>query len=231
MKHVAEHFNTEADIFDARVVKIVPYYREMLEALVNSLPFPTQKRIKVLDLGCGTGTISRLVKQRFPMADIQCVDLVPNMLALAREKLRGLSGIEFEQADLHHYAIPGTYDAVVTSLALHHLETDADKLAMHRKIFRSLTPGGVFASADITVSSKKFLQQHYMQKWEEFISRSFSQDQIENNYQRYRREDRPSILLDELSRLMRIGFSPVEILWKYYNFTTYAAYKPKRSKP
>lgn len=225
MHSVAHHFNTEADIFDARIVKIVPDYREMLEALIGALPFPAGKKIKVLDLGCGTGTVSFLIKNEFPRASIRCVDLAPNMLALAAQKLRGLDAVEFEQADLQHYQIRGRYDAVVTSLALHHLETDADKARMHRKIFRALAPGGVFASADITVSSKQRLQQYYLAKWAHFIRKSYSQADIDRNYQRYRREDRPSVLLKELRWLERIGFRHIEVLWKYYNFVTYAAYK------
>lgn len=228
MEHIARHFNTEAGIFDARVVRIVPGYREMLDALVASLPFPAKKKIRVLDLGCGTGTVSFLVKSKFPNAVIRCVDLVPNMLELAARKLRGFSGIEFEQADLQTYRIRERCHAVVTSLALHHLETDGDKAAMHRKIFRALVPAGVFASADITVSSQKFLQQYYLSQWAEFIAQSHPRAEIEENYRRYLREDRPSVLLPELRSLERIGFRRVEVLWKHYNFAVYAAYKQGR---
>lgn len=225
MDQVADHFQTEARGFDARVIRIVPYYREMLDALVNSLPFPPAKPIRVLDLGCGTGTVAYVVKSRFPRAAVHCVDLVPRMLELAAKKLRGFSGVSFEQADFSRYRIAGKYDAVVTSLALHHLETDADKAAMHRKIYRALVPGGVFASADITVSPRPFLQRYYLNQWAAFILRSLPQRELDANYRRYRLEDRPSVLLPELRRLERTGFRHVEILWKRYNFATYAAYK------
>ncbi|MEW6516742.1 MAG: methyltransferase domain-containing protein [candidate division FCPU426 bacterium] len=225
MTEIADHFNREAAKFDDRVVKIVPDYREMLAALVGSLDFPAKKNIHVLDLGCGTGTIALAVKQRFPRASVHCVDLVPNMLQLAAYKLHRYSGVTFEQADFHRYAISRRYHAVVTSLALHHLETDADKMKMHRKIFRALLPGGVFASADITVSPRKNLQQLYLGKWAQFVRRSFSEAALAENYRRYQREDRPSILRRELGWLERIGFRHVEVLWKYYNFAVYAAYK------
>jgi len=225
MQTVARHFNSEASLFDARILKIVPHYREMLEALAAALPRPSRKKLRILDLGCGTGAVSFLVKNRFPNASLHCVDLVPNMLKLAAGKLRGFSGVTFEQADLRAYVPRGRYDAVVSSLALHHLATDAAKARMHRKIHRALVPGGVFANADITVSARGRLQAYYLAKWAEFIRRSYSEADIRRNYRRYQREDRPSVLLKELRELERIGFRRLEILWKYCNFVTYAAYK------
>jgi tRNA (cmo5U34)-methyltransferase len=225
MARVARHFNSEAGAFDARVVKIIPCYQEMLTALVGGLLFPSGQKIRVLDLGCGTGTVAQLVKRSFPNAHIRCVDLAPAMLALAADKLRGVPGIEFEQANLQFYRPVGPYDAVVTSLALHHLATDSDKFRMHRKIYRALAKGGMFLNADITVSPQKPIQNFYLKKWADFIGKTYTQKDIHKNYRRYQREDRPSVLLKELLGLERIGFRRVEIFWKYYNFTTYGAYK------
>jgi tRNA (cmo5U34)-methyltransferase len=225
MAHVKHHFNTEASVFDDRVSKIVPYYLEMLSALVHSLPFPSTKTIRVLDLGCGTGTVSYLIHESFPHAIIHCVDIAPHMLTEAERKLRHVPHVTFEQADLQKYFPQQKYDAVVTSLALHHLETNADKAKMHRKVFQALKRGGVFASADITLSIRPHLQKYYLQKWADFIRKSFTPADIEKNHERYKREDRPSILWNELKTLERIGFRYTEILWKYYNFVTYAAYK------
>ncbi len=225
IQSVAEHFNSEADVFDARVVKIIPGYRDMLESLVANLPFPPGKHIRVIDLGCGTGTLSLLVKQRFPQAVIRCVDFSPRMLELAARKLSGCSHLAFEQADLQTYLFRESYDAVVTSLALHHLETNWDKEKVHRRIFHALNPGGVFASADLTASADKRIQRSYLRKWEEFILQSYSRPEVKQNYRRYKREDRPSVLLEELGWLKKIGFRHLEIYWKYCNFASYGAYK------
>jgi tRNA (cmo5U34)-methyltransferase len=226
MRDIAHHFNSEAGIFDARVVRIVPQYRDMLDALVAALPFPSQRPVRIVDLGCGTGTVSWLVKQRFPNAKVHCVDLSPRMLALAAHKLAGGDGITFEQADLQTYAFRGTYDAVVSSLALHHLEPGAGKARVFRRIWRALAPGGVLANADIIRSADRRCQRVFLGKWGEFILCSYSEEALRENHARYLREDRPAVLREELAGLERIGFMPVEVFWKYYNFATYAAYKP-----
>jgi tRNA (cmo5U34)-methyltransferase len=51
-----------------------------------------------------------------------------------------------------------TYDVVVSSLALHHLVTDAGKRQFYRRINRSLRPGGVFYSANVVLGASCFLQ-------------------------------------------------------------------------
>lgn len=223
--HVKEHFNSEADIFDERVVRIVPYYKDMLEALVAAVPFSPGRPVRVADLGCGTGTISYLIKKRFPKARITCVDLSQNMLDIAAKKLKGSKGTEFVLADLTKYGFDGKYDAIVSSLALHHISPGRDKYKIYEKICSALKKGGVFINADIIVSEDSVFQQIYLQKWAEFILRSYSKEQVRQNYQRYKREDRPAALLSELDMMKKAGFRHAEIFWKYYNFAVYGGVK------
>ena len=221
---VKEHFESEADEFDSRVIKIVPHYADMIDALVTTLPFSASRPIRVADLGCGTGTISLSVKKRFPNARITCIDMSENMLALAARKLKVLKHIEFEPGELSSYRFTGRYDAIVSSLALHHIEGPG-KIALFKKIHGTLKAGGVFANADIIASADKSIQQKFIDKWGEFVMRSFTQAQTHENHRRYKREDRPAVLADELKNLKTAKFRSTEIFWKYYNFVVYCARK------
>jgi tRNA (cmo5U34)-methyltransferase len=51
MKCIKQHFEDEANVFDKRVVNIVPHYVEMLDALVTAIPFSRNVKIRVADLG------------------------------------------------------------------------------------------------------------------------------------------------------------------------------------
>lgn len=54
------------------------------------------------------------------------------------------------------YKFDDTYDVVVSSLALHHLVTDEDKIDFYRKIHESLSPDGVFFNADVILGSSAY---------------------------------------------------------------------------
>jgi tRNA (cmo5U34)-methyltransferase len=68
MDEVRKYFEDDAKIFDERVIKTVPFYVDILDSLVSALPFPETAAIKVIDLGCGTGTLVKKVKKRYAAA-------------------------------------------------------------------------------------------------------------------------------------------------------------------
>jgi ubiquinone/menaquinone biosynthesis C-methylase UbiE len=105
-------------------------------------PRPAQH---VLDLACGTGTLARAIAEREPRADVVGVDGDPEMLARARAKAPGLRFDEAMAQDLPYG--DASFDAVVTSLFLHHLTRDA-KLAALGEVARILRPGGRLHVAD-----------------------------------------------------------------------------------
>lgn len=99
--------------------------------------------VRGLDLGCGTGAVARHIKDSFLAAEITCVDIAENMLEMAKLKLSTGPSIRYQLADFRSYEFDEKYDAVVSSLALHHLE-DEEKKPFYGKIFKSLNSGGIF---------------------------------------------------------------------------------------
>ena len=53
----------------------------------------------------------------------------------------------------------------MSSLALHHLETDDDKLGFYEKVYAALNPGGMFINIDVVLGGDENLQSVYMEKW------------------------------------------------------------------
>ncbi len=223
MNAVRAHFNGEASGFDAAVTKTIPHYREMLEALVSAVPFPRTQGIDVIDLGSGTGNLSLMIRKRFPNANITCLDISERMLEICRSKL-GEGKASYVLKDLSEYSFDAKYDAVVSSLALHHLEVGG-RQQLFAKVYGALRDGGAFLNADIFLASSAPWQELYLRKWRDFLSRSLSAGEISEINERYRREDRPVVLLEDLRRLGESGFKNPDILWKYYNFAVYGATK------
>lgn len=118
---------------------------DMVEAFVGPEP-------RVLDLACGTGSITARLLDRFPGATSTGVDLDPALLAIARGTFAGDERVTLVEADLKD---PGwsarlpydTYDAVLTATALHWLRTEALEV-LYGRIAELVRYGGVFMNAD-----------------------------------------------------------------------------------
>lgn len=224
---IREHFEKEAAEFDELIVRLIPRYNEMIDAMIAVIPFQTDQPLQVIDLGCGTGTVALRVKKQFPRARITCLDLAENMLALARAKLAAYDGMEFVQGDFLAHPYEGPYDVAVSSLALHHLQTDEDKQKFYRRLFGALTPGGVFWTADAALGATPALNQTYMEKWKEYMRRSMTEGQIEERFAKDAQEDRPAALADHFRWLEQAGFVAPEIVWRYFYCGVYGAHKPR----
>lgn len=224
MDRVKQHFEEEARDFDRIISTLIPDYSRMVEALVSALPFNSSSRPEVIDLGCGTGTVSQAVLAAFPNAHVTCLDLAENMIAMAQTKLSGYPGIRFIVGDFTTFE--GEYDVVISSLALHHLATDEHKRSFFQRIYSRLNAGGVFYNGDVVLASSDFLQAAYMNQWRAFMRRKISSEEIENKWiAKYHAEDHPAKLAAQLAWLTGIGFADVDVIWKRYNFAVYGGVK------
>ncbi|MFJ3092645.1 class I SAM-dependent methyltransferase [Streptomyces hydrogenans] len=118
---------------------------DMVEALVGPKP-------RVLDLACGTGSITDRLLKRFPDAVSTGVDLDPALLAIARGTFEGDGRVTFVTADLKDpewtKELPyDTYDAVLTATALHWLHS-GPLTALYGQVAGLVRDGGVFMNAD-----------------------------------------------------------------------------------
>ncbi|MFG3103401.1 class I SAM-dependent methyltransferase [Streptomyces sp. NPDC048182] len=118
---------------------------DMVEALAGPAP-------RVLDLACGTGTITARLLARFPDATSTGVDLDPALLAIAEGTFAGDERVGLVTADLKDPDWPArlphrSYDAVLTATALHWLHSEP-LTALYGQIAGLVRDGGVFMNAD-----------------------------------------------------------------------------------
>ncbi|HKE97272.1 MAG TPA: methyltransferase domain-containing protein [Povalibacter sp.] len=102
-----------------------------------------QSHFRVLDVGCGTGSLAVLIKRLYSTVDVTGVDPDPKALARAERKARRASvSVRFDRgfADALPYS-GATFDRVFSSLMFHHIPRN-DKEQSLREIRRVLRPGG-----------------------------------------------------------------------------------------
>ena len=224
MDKIKTHFEEEASQYDGIIKNLIPYYRQMTEALVNSLPFDSSEEIEVIDLGCGTGTISKAIKDVYPKAKITCLDISGKMLKIAAGKLGDTQDAAFINSDFYLFNFDKKYDAIVSSLALHHLVTNEDKLDFYKKIYSCLNISGIFINADVVTAATDNLQKKYMEQWKCFMYKNVPADEVENKWlPSYYREDRPITMTEHFKMMESAGFKTMDIVWKYYNFAVFMA--------
>lgn len=99
--------------------------------------------LKVLDIGCGTGTLTIMAKKA--NSDIEAIGLDPDpeILRIARNKAREANvEIQFNEASSMEMPYPdGCFDRVLSSLMIHHLNTE-EKIKTLAEVHRVLKQGG-----------------------------------------------------------------------------------------
>ena len=151
------HGVMEAEEYDRLIRAIVPSQPLLLDTIVDYLPSHPRR---ILELGCGTGILTVMVQEEYPDAEITGIDLSPEMLKVAAAK-PGLERVRFIAQDLRDAWPTGRYDAIVTSLCLHHVSKE-DRATVARRALMTLSPGGRFICGDIF---------HAGRDWEEEIQR------------------------------------------------------------
>lgn len=106
---------------------------------------PRERRIALLDVGCGTGSLLFRLADALPSAELTGIDVSPANIRSARAQQAGhpaAARMRFETADYLEYAPrPAAFDAIVTDGVLHLIPGDTASLV--RKLASEVAPGGV----------------------------------------------------------------------------------------
>lgn len=177
----------------------VPYRQAGEAVLLEEVP-PGVSR--VLDLGCGDGRLLDLVLRARPQAAGVALDFSPHMLDRLRGRFAGSPRVEIVPHNLDQ-PLPalGSFDAVVSSFAIHHLEHDR-KRQLYGEIWRLLTPGGVFCNLEHVASASDYGHARFLE-----AMGTAPED-----------EDPSNKLLDvetQLAWLRELGFAHVDCYWKW----------------
>ncbi len=112
---------------------------------------------RVLEIGCGTGSLLLALKSTHREAQVVGLDPDPKALAMAKEKAdRAGVKIELDQGFADHLAYSdASFDRVFSSFMFHHLKP-ADRAATLAQIRRVLKPGGTFHLVDFVPARSGF---------------------------------------------------------------------------
>ncbi len=161
MSDAIEAFSAHAPDYDARRRAIVPCWDAFYGTAVELLSLRGGPVERVLDIGAGTGFMSQAVLAAHPSARLVLLDGSEEMLARAAERL---PEAEIVQGDMREGLPAGPFDAVVSSLAIHHLEHDEQR-RLYAAAAEALRPGGVFVNAEHILERSPWLEKVGRARW------------------------------------------------------------------
>jgi tRNA (cmo5U34)-methyltransferase len=189
----------------------VPHRAAGEATLLDELPASVTR---VLDLGSGDGRLLDLVLDARPRASGVALDFSPHMLERLAERFGANGNVQVVNHDLDR-PLPalGTFDAVVSSFAIHHLPHER-KRALYGEIWQVLEPGGVFCNLEHVLPSSERAHAKFL----EAMGLTPAD------------EDPSNILLDvhtQLEWLRDIGFTDVDCHWKWRELALLGGRKPR----
>ncbi|WP_431931827.1 class I SAM-dependent methyltransferase [Micromonospora sp. RP3T] len=230
---MTEAFDAVAGRYDEARRRLVPCFDAFYGTAIEVAAPPLRAALaagrtpEVLDLGAGTGLLSLLLSAAVPGVRLTLVDGAPAMLAVATGHLTA-RGVPHRtvHADLADPLPAGRYDAVVSALAIHHLD-DGGKRALYRRAADALGPGGVFVNAEQVAGPTPALDRRYDEVWTARITELGSDaDEIAASRERMR-YDRPATVADQCRWLGEAGLTDVDCFFKEWRFAVFGGRRPQ----
>lgn len=185
----------------------------------------------LLDIGCGAGNNTLKILQRKPGIDCDLLDLSPNMLARAKERVEAqmanhAGGVRTFCGDLRAVELPhGHYDIIVAAAVLHHLREEADWEAAFGKIHDITAPGGALFVSDMFSHTDPQVQAAMWHRYGQYLESLGGSEYRQKVFDYIDLEDSPRPMTFQLDLLRKVGFRHVDILHKNSCFGAYVAIK------
>jgi cyclopropane fatty-acyl-phospholipid synthase-like methyltransferase len=211
-----------------------------MAVLLTLLPFGVPEAGRVVELGCGEGRLASAILTAFPKASVLALDGSDEMRQHTRDRLRpfGARG-EVEALDLHGDDWLGRLDgvdAVVSSLALHHLDA-AGKRQLFEGAAGRISARGALLVADLVEPKRAEAREVFAAGWDAAAERQsrtppgsaaglarFTETRW-NIYHFPDPVDMPSPMFEQLTWLRAAGFASVDCYWLRAGHAVYGGYR------
>lgn len=207
--------------------KVSPSFEYSHELLLRTIQAFGAEEGLILDLGAGTGRLTRLVLERFSNCTMILSDVSEPLLAEAERSLSAYSNrISVKPGDLFgDLTFPEEkIDCVISAYAICHGRSEADYRGLYGRINEWIRPGGCFVCLDHVYGATHELTMLGIEDWACTLEQNFPGGDVERIIKHSITEDFPLSVPDHLRLLKDVGFRETDLLWKEGVFALYGGF-------
>ena len=214
LEKMQDFFNSRANMYDNHML-VDLNLNEFYDEIANLVEID-DKNLKLLDLGCGTGIELERLFAKYPDIQVTGIDLSSEMLNTLKEKYKG-KNIDVICGSYFDVEFGSGFDVVLSTYSLHHFNEE-EKLALYKKTYESMKPGGFYVEGDYTVKTDEE-QTLYLSELKRFKN---EQNLSDDSFYHY---DTPMTAENQIKLLKSAGFSDIKIIRQWDSTTIITAKK------
>ncbi len=233
---------SDSDHFIDYGAYFVPEREVQIDTICSVIPQP-EGTVHIAELCCGEGLLAAALAARFPTATVHALDGSKTMLEATAKRLEPF-GQRFDtqlfdiSADEWH-RLPRPLHAVVSSLAVHHLDGPG-KAQLFADMTAALEPGGVLVICDLVEATSEQGSEVYARHWDDGVrQRSLELDGNLDKFELFKDDrwnyyadpepdpvDQPSSLFSQLKWMEAAGLTQVDVHWLKAGHAIFSGRKP-----
>jgi tRNA (cmo5U34)-methyltransferase len=222
---IKDRFNLVAQKYDNQRRFFIPCYDDYYQTSISFLSSLKSDFNSILDLGAGTGLLTKFLYDEFPNAKYTLVDISDQMLEIAKQRFANIDNFYFQILDYSkEFPNKNQFDLIASALSIHHLDNDS-KSFLYSNIYKNLPENGYFINLDQFNASSDFIDKKYNKYWYDFIGQSGITEQERESWLSRRELDKENTISETKTLLEQIGFRQVECIYSYMKFGVILAIK------
>ena len=212
-----DHYETQK--YDDDIVRSIPGHEELHKHIdqIVQRDYSSKDRVKVLELGVGTGLTAERILRQMPNAEYTAVDFSEQMLAGARRRLSQYN-VTFVNGDYSQIDLPNDNDLVVSVVGIHHQETDDDKKSLFQRIYDSLNETGAFIFGDlVTYRNPEEAAINEARHFHHLVENARDEESLKEWEHHHKYLNKLAPLEDQVEWLWEVGFRKVTVVYQKCN--------------
>ena len=171
VEKIAERFSQTAKKYDEQRKLFIPCFDDYYGLSISFLKKTRNDIRKILDLGAGTGLLTKRLYDEYPNANYTLADISEQMFEVARQRFSGLDNFTYSILDYSTDLPHEKFDLIASALSIHHIE-NKDKLLLYSNIYNQLEDDGCLLNLDQFNATSDEMNKKYNDYWYEYINTS-----------------------------------------------------------